>query len=116
VPCPAVIAHPLGTVQVYVLASGTVKILYACPVKPGHWADTPVIVPGVAGVDGLSVTVSEFAVLAPQELPAVTEMLPFWPAVPQVTVIAVVPCPAVIVHPVGTAHVYVVALGTAVML
>jgi hypothetical protein len=38
-------------------------------------------------------------------------------AVPVVlTVIAVVPCPDAIVHPVGVAHVYEVAFGTAAIL
>jgi hypothetical protein len=43
-------------------------------------------------------------------------MLPFCPAAPVVTVIDVVPAPAIIVQPAGTAHVYVVAFATAVML
>jgi hypothetical protein len=38
--------------------------------------------------------------VTPQLLVAVTQMLP--PTVPDVTIIAFVPCPEVIVHPVGT--------------
>jgi hypothetical protein len=33
---PPVIDHPVGTVQVYVVAFGTGVILYTCPVTPGH--------------------------------------------------------------------------------
>jgi hypothetical protein len=40
-------------------------------------------------------------------------MFPFCPAFPVVTVIEVVPAPAVIVHPVGTVQLYVVALAIA---
>ena len=65
---------------------------------------------------GLTVTAILLAALVPQLLPAVTVMFPFCPAVPVVTVMEVVPAPAVIVQPVGTLHVYVVAFVTAVML
>ena len=53
---------------------------------------------------GLAVTVTAkvLAELAPQEFCEVTLMLPFWPPAPAVTVIEVVPAPAVMVHPVGT--------------
>ena len=64
----------------------------------------------------LTVTASVLAKLVPHGFPAVTEMFPFWPWVPVVTVIEVVPFPPVIVQPVGTAHVYVVAPATAAML
>ena len=79
----------------------------------GHCVAIPVIAPGVAGVTGDTITASVAAADVPQLLPAVTVMLPFCPAVPVVTVIDVVPDPAVIVHPVGTDHVYVVAFVTA---
>jgi hypothetical protein len=75
-----------------------------------------VIAPGTDGVPGPTVTAFVLVALFPQELPAVTVMLPFCPAAPVVTVIDVVPAPAVIVQPAGTAHVYVVAFATAVML
>ena len=51
---------------------------------------------------GLTVTARLLAVLVPQELVAVTEMFPFCPALPEVTVIDVPPFADVIVHPVGT--------------
>ncbi len=65
----------------------------------------PVIAPGVAGVPGFTVTAFVDAALVPQELPAVTVILPFCPAVPVVTVKFVVPLPPVIVQPAGTVHI-----------
>jgi len=64
-----------------------------------------VITPGVAGVPGLTVTAKVCAALVPQELLAVTLIFPFCPALPEVTVIDVVPAPDVMVHPAGTVHV-----------
>ena len=49
----------------------------------------------------------------PHALEAVTEIFPA--VAPNVTVALVVPCPAVIVAPAGTVHVYDVAPGTAVI-
>ena len=49
-----------------------------------------------------TVTVSVDAALVPQELLAVTAILPFCPAAPEVTEIEVDPCPPLMVHPVGT--------------
>ena len=69
----------------------------------------PEIVPGVDGVPGDTVTASEFGALVPQLLPAVTDMFPFCPAEPVVTVSDTVPWPAEMDHPVGTVQVYVVA-------
>ena len=80
-------------------------MLYTTPVKPGHWVVVPVIIPGVAGVAALTDTAKIFAALVPQELPAVTETLPFWPEVPVVTVMEFVPVPAVIAQPVGSVQV-----------
>ncbi len=54
--------------------------------------------------------------LVPQLFPAVTDMLPFCPADPVVTVNETVPCPDEIDHPAGTVQVYVVAFATALML
>ena len=65
------------------------------------------MVPGCAGVPADTVTASVFGALVPQLLSAVTDMFPFCPAAPVVTVIEVVPVPAVIDHPVGTVHVCV---------
>jgi hypothetical protein len=71
------------------------------------------MLPGVAGAPLLTVTARDEAALLPHKLPAVTEMLPFCPADPVVTVTDVFPFEDVIVQPVGTDQVYVVALGTA---
>jgi hypothetical protein len=64
---------------------------------------------------GLAITVTAkvLAELAPQEFCEVTLMFPFCPAFPVVTVIEVVPAPAVMVHPEGTDQLYVVALAIA---
>ena len=108
--------HPVGTVHVYVEALVTALMLYVWLVRAGHCVVVPVMAPGVAGVAGCIVTTREAAALVPQLLPAVTVMLPFWPALPVVTVIDVVPCPPVMLHPVGMVHVYMEALATALML
>lgn len=76
----------------------------------------PEIAPGCAGVPGLTVTAKVLVSLVPQALDAVTVIFPFCPALPEVTVIAFVPAPEVIVHPVGTVQVYEVAFGTAEIL
>ena len=80
-------------------------MLYICPVRAGHCVAVPVIAPGVAGVPGFTVTAKVLTALVPQELSAVTVILPFCPALPVVTVIEVVPAPAVMVHPAGTVQV-----------
>ena len=67
-------------------------------------------------VFGEAITDSVFAELVPQLLPAVMLIFPFCPTVPVDTVIETVPVPAVIVQPVGTDHVYVVAFVTALTL
>ena len=72
--------------------------------------------PGVAGAALPTVTAKVAALLVPQSFPAVTLTLPFWPVDPVVTVIEVVPFAEVMVQPVGTDQVYVVALVTALML
>ena len=102
VPAPAVIVHPVGTVQLYDDAFGTAAMLYPTPVVPGQTGVVPVIGPGTTGVPGLTVTGKLFAMLVPHELVAVTETFPFWPDAPEVTVMEFVPAPAVIVQPVGT--------------
>ena len=80
-------------------------MLYINPLTPAQGAIGPLIVPGVAGVPGLTVTAKLLAALVPQLFPAVTEIFPFCPALPVVTVIEVVPAPAVINQPIGTDHV-----------
>ena len=72
------------------------------------------IVPGIAGVPALTVTARLLAVLVPQLFVAVTEIFPFWPAEPEVTVIDV-PVLLVIDQPAGTVQLYEVALVTAAM-
>ena len=79
-------------------------MLYTSPALLTHCSVAPVIAPGVAGVAGLTVTANVFAALVPQLLLAVTLTLPFCPAVPDVTVIEIVPCPPVILQPAGTVH------------
>ena len=76
---------------------------------PGHTGVKPVIAKGTAGVAGSTTTGKVLGALVPHEFPAVTLIFPFWPALPAVTDIDVVPAPALIVQPVGTVHVYVVA-------
>ena len=94
----------------------TTAILYANPVIVGHTVGIPAINPGVIGVAGLTVTPRELAELVPQLFVAVTLILPFWPVLPDVTVIEFVPTPPVIVHPVGTVQVYDEAFATAAIL
>ena len=83
----------------------TGAILYGRFVNEGHCGVVPLMVPGVAGIAGLTVTAKLFALLVPQLLLAVTVISPFCPAVPEVTDTAVVPAPAVTDQPVGTVHV-----------
>jgi hypothetical protein len=71
-----------------------------CVVDP---IQTPKI-PDIVG-DGLTVTASEAAALVPHALPAVTLMLTLNAPAVVVAVNDVVPCPEVIVQPVGTVHV-----------
>ena len=108
--------HPAGTVHVYDVAFATAEMLYVNPVTDGHTVVVPVIAPGVAGAAGLTTTAKILALLVPQELVAVTEIFPFCPALPAVTVIDVPPFADVIVHPDGTVHVYETAFATAAML
>jgi hypothetical protein len=77
-------------------------MLYDNPVIDGHTDGVPAITPGVTGVAGLTVTARVLAELVPQLFVAVTLIVPFWPGLPDVTVIEFVPVPPVIDHPVGT--------------
>jgi hypothetical protein len=51
VPCPEIINHPAGTVQLYEVAFGRAAMLYTCPVRDEHWSTVPEIAPGCAGTD-----------------------------------------------------------------
>ena len=66
--------------------------------------------PGATGIE-FTVIVCEEAEDVPHVFVAVTETFP--DVEPNVTVALVVPCPAVIVAPAGTVHVYEVAPATA---
>ena len=100
VPCPAFKVQPAGMVQVYEVAPLTAVIEYVI-VLPGHTDVGPDIAPGVAGV-APGETATHVNPLHPHPLHARTQTLP--EVEPAVTVILVVPCPAVIVHPPGTVH------------
>ena len=80
-------------------------------IAPLHIAD---IGSNVGVMFALTATVKILAALVPHPLVAVTVIVP--PAFPDVTVIDVVDCPAVMVQSAGTVHVYEVAVGTAVIL
>ena len=61
----------------------------------------------VGAADSLpTVTFSILCELVPQELDAVTPMMPFAPVMPVVTSSEVVPCPDIIVQPAGTVQLY----------
>jgi hypothetical protein len=57
------------------------------------------MVPGAASELETVTEVHEAVEVSPQELSAVTQMLPL--ALPAITLTVVVPCPEVIIHPVG---------------
>lgn len=50
-------------------------------------------------------TFNDLGELVPQELDAVTVIVPLAPVVPVVTVIDTVPCPVSMFHPAGNVHV-----------
>lgn len=58
VPCPEFMVQPLGTVQVYVVASVTSEMLYTNPLVEGGTGEgvDGVIAPGWAGVGGFTIT------------------------------------------------------------
>jgi hypothetical protein len=90
-------------------------MLYTWPAVAGHCVVIPLIVPGVAGFGGFTVTGSDTAALVPQLFPAVTLIFPFWPYEPAVTVTERFPLGPLKAHPVGIDQVYVVAFGTALI-
>ena len=81
-------------------------------VLPGHTEVGPEIAPGVAGAEP-GLTATQVNPLHPQPLHALTHTLPA--VAPAVTVILVVPWPAVMVQPAGTVHWYEEAPATADM-
>ena len=106
VPCPACITQPDGTVHVYEVAPAIGLTEYVTTDNLQAVA-LPFIAVAFAG---LSPMVSVFAALDPQELLATTEMVlellqDDVLAPEKLTVIALVPCPAVITAPDGTVHV-----------
>ena len=109
---PEVIDHPVGTTQAYPVALATAVIEYTNPDAFWQTAEGPVMEPVVPG-KGFTVTAKEEVLLLPQELFAVTVMLP--PIVPAETVTLRVFCPAVINQPEGTTQRYPVAFGTVVV-
>jgi hypothetical protein len=64
----------------------------------------PVILAGAVKVLVMLTEKQDAVEVMPQALVAVTQMFPL--AVPAVATILVLPCPEVMVHPVGTVHVY----------
>ena len=68
-------------------------------------APVPAVADGADGGPGLTATANELAALVPQELPAVTVIFPFCPALPVVTSIELVEMPCVILQPVGLVQV-----------
>lgn len=77
VPAPEVMVHPDGTVHVYNVALGTAAMLYVRPDLFIHCSVAPLMIAGVAGVPGLTVTARVLAAFVPQELAEVTEIIPF---------------------------------------
>ena len=82
-----------------------VKLVWFAQIVPG-----PEMVAGELGAVVVGFTGKVAVGLLPQEFPAETETRPA--AAPGVTVIVVVPCPAVMVQPAGTVQLYVVAPAT----
>ena len=102
VPCPETIVQPVGTVQLYVAApavAATEYVRLAWPAQ-GLPAKGAVIGPGFKGLAMAGVTFSNLGALSPQSFDAITVITPGF--VPAVTVMLLVPGPAVIVQPVGT--------------
>ena len=99
-PCPEFKDQPLGMVQVYELAPGTVVIEYVS-FDPGQENDGPEIDTGTDGTS-FGVTFIQVETLHPHELHAATHIVPV--DVPTLTVMLVVPCPDEIDQPVGNCH------------
>jgi hypothetical protein len=99
VPCPEVIVHPVGTVQLYERAPLTGLMKYTRPDWLAQTVAEPVIAPGVGGVL-VRLMVMQLAELLKHVFESVTQMVPA--DVPEVTLMVVVPCPEVMVQPDGT--------------
>lgn len=112
VPAPEVMTQPAGKLQLYEVALATGETLYTNPAVFGQTGVGPDIVPGVAGAGELTTTANDWTELLPQELAANTVTVPFCPVKPAVTVMDVVPEPAVIDQPAGTVHEYDCASAT----
>ena len=100
VPCPVAINAPAGTDQLYPVAPLTAAIAYGTPGAFEHTVLAPVIVPAPAGAL-VTVTVRLLAPPLTQLFVGVTVTGPVL-AVPQFTVMFVVPCPSAIDAPAGT--------------
>lgn len=98
-PCPLFIAQPVGTDQLYVLPETSI-ILYVS-IVPSHCKVLPDMAPPEAG-SGLIVIGVELLGPVPQAFEGTVVMVPGLD--PKVTVIELVPCPAVILLPEGTDH------------
>ena len=72
------------------------------PVELAQTLADPEISPAITGGGGFNPTVILFEALSPQSFFAITEIVP--PALPEVTVISLVPAPAVMDHPLGMDH------------
>jgi hypothetical protein len=82
------------------MAPGTVVIEYV-KLLPGQATEGPEIGPGTAGTEP-GVTALQVKTLQPQPLHALTQIFP--EVLPAITVMFVVPCPELIVQPLGTVH------------
>jgi hypothetical protein len=82
----------------------TCAAVYVRPVCPGHTVTLPLIVAGAAWVLITFIAWQLAVEITPQLLVAVTQTLPA--TVPAFTVILLLPCPELMIHPEGTDHVY----------
>jgi hypothetical protein len=99
--------HPEGNDQVYDVAPVTAAILYVWD-APWHTVELPEIIPGCPG-SAVTVTLMVLAVPEPQELFAITEIVPpVAPGAAKIDVVVELP-----LHPEGNDHVYEVAPDTA---
>ena len=100
-PCPDVIDQPAGTSHKYDEAPET-GVMEKVADEPTHMVPELEIEPGALGL-AVDMLTKRLSVVLPQSFFAVRLTLP--PVVLAFTVISVVPCPEVIVQPVGTVQV-----------